>query len=267
MWEADVNVLLAKAWAGQDPAGWWMSEKLDGVRAVWDGEKLVSRNGNPFPAPSWWREQLPPIPLDGELFLGRKKFDATISIVKSASADKGWQWLEYHAFDSPSDGVFEARIERLRVAASRLVHECPTRSRRRVVVVPHNVCKDAAHLKMYADNIHALGGEGVMLRAPWSVYERKRSNTLLKVKRFHDVEVSVLEVLAGRGKHEGRMGALRCALGQVIVDVGTGFSDAQRENPPSPGATITIRYQELTKDGVPRFPVFVCERDYEGAAE
>lgn len=260
-----MDVLLAKAWTGQEPVGWWMSEKLDGVRAIWDGEKLVSRNGNPFPAPPWWLEQLPPIPLDGELFLGRKKFDSTISIVKSASADKGWQWLEYHVFDSPGEGVFEERVERLTAAVAELVHECPTRSRRRAVVVEQKLCGGHIHLMAFADHIQSLGGEGVMLRAPGSVYERKRSSTLLKVKRFHDVEVSVLEVLPGRGKHAGRMGALRCLLGKVIVDVGTGFSDAQRENPPSPGASITIRYQELTKDGVPRFPVFVAERDYEGA--
>jgi DNA ligase-1 len=87
------------------------------------------------------------------------------------------------------------------------------------------------------------------------------------VKSFFDVEVTVLAHIPGKGKHEGRLGALRCRLDApgavVLVDVGTGFTDAEREAPPPVGTTITVRYQELTPAGVPRFPVFVSVRDYE----
>ena len=100
-----------------------------------------------------------------------------------------------------------------------------------------------------------------MLRQPGSLYEARRSSTLLKVKRFHDAEATVLEHLPGAGRHKGRLGALAVQLPDgTNFSVGTGFSDAQRENPPSIGSTITFRYQELTDGGVPRFPSFVRVR-------
>ena len=100
-----------------------------------------------------------------------------------------------------------------------------------------------------------------MLRQPGSQYEAGRSTTLLKVKTFHDAEGRVVEHLPGKGRHAGRLGAVVVELpdGQTF-SVGTGFSDAQRQNPPAIGSTITYRYQELTDRGVPRFPSFVRVR-------
>jgi DNA ligase-1 len=103
--------------------------------------------------------------------------------------------------------------------------------------------------------IQSLGGEGLMLREPGSHYEVSRSSTLLKVKTFHDAEARVVEHVPGRGRHKGRLGALRVMLADgTCFSVGSGLSDAQRECPPPVGATITFRYQELTNGGVPRFP-------------
>ena len=84
-------VLLAHKWEdGHDPTGWWMSEKLDGVRAYWDGEAFVSRLGNRFFAPDWFVEDLPADTLDGELWVGRKLFSTTMSIVRSGAAGIEW---------------------------------------------------------------------------------------------------------------------------------------------------------------------------------
>ena len=81
---ADLPLLLAENWTdGTDPTGWWMSEKLDGLRAYWDGEGFVSRLGNRFAAPPWFVEHLPANTLDGELWLGRKLFQRATSIVRS----------------------------------------------------------------------------------------------------------------------------------------------------------------------------------------
>ena len=105
------------------------------------------------------------------------------------------------------------------------------------------------------------GGEGLMLRQPGSCYEADRSSTLLKVKTFHDAEAVVVDHLAGRGRHKGRLGALRVQLPEgTTFSVGTGLTDAQRNAPPPIGTTITFRYQELTDGGVPRFPSFVGVR-------
>jgi DNA ligase-1 len=113
-------------------------------------------------------------------------------------------------------------------------------------------------LKEELARVEALGGEGLMLRKPGSRYEVGRSFSLLKVKTFHDAEARVIEHLPGEGKHKGRLGALSAELGDgTKFSVGTGFSDAQRENPPPVGSIITFRYQELSDRGVPRFPSFV----------
>ena len=101
-----------------------------------------------------------------------------------------------------------------------------------------------------------------MLRQPGSRYESGRSSTLLKVKSFHDAEARVIEHQAGAGRHKGRLGALLVELDDgTRFAVGTGFSDAERENPPAIGSVITFRYQELSDGGVPRFPSFVGVRE------
>lgn len=255
-----MEVLLAKPWTGQDPTGYWMSEKLDGVRAVWDGEEFWSRNGNRFHAPEWFRRLMPQTALDGELFIARGAFQDTVSIVRTQQEDKGWNRIRFHAFDlypgvqhAEAGAPFEARQHLLS-----FVTKAP------VIHVPQTACKGAAHLTAFVDAVVAGGGEGVMLRAPGSLYERKRSATLLKVKRFHDIEARVTGHVAGKGKHVGRLGALSCiAPNGAAFEVGTGFTDAERAAPPAVGANVTVRYQELTKDGVPRFPVFIAARDYE----
>lgn len=257
---ADSPVLLAKPWSGEDPAGWWMSEKLDGVRAVWDGKGFTSRNGNAFHAPEWFRKAMPKIPLDGELYLGRGRFEDTVSIVRAHDAGDRWNAIRFHAFDLyPTSEIvaglpFETRINLLWL-------EHLTEAWK---PVSHVACAGVEHLTRCVDLVVEGGGEGIMLRAPGSLYERRRSATLLKVKRFLDCEVTVTGHVPGKGKHAGRLGAVDCVtVDGVPFQVGTGFSDAQRAAPPAVGARITVRYQELTKAGVPRFPVFVTERNYE----
>jgi DNA ligase-1 len=250
--------LLAKEYEGQDPTGWWMSEKLDGIRALWDGVQFKSRNGNVFNAPGHFTQFMPNVLLDGELFLGYGKFDKTSSIVRSKSEDKGWKRLTYKVFDFWSPDVtqpFEKRYDVL----SYCTWPWP------IVPVEQTLCRGHEHLLRYADNVHARGGEGVMLRKPGSLYECKRSSTLLKVKRWKDVDARVVGYVAGKGKHKGCMGALdvdyKHPSGRAIpFQVGSGFTDLQRENPPAIGSTIVVKYQELTKDDVPRFPVYIGQR-------
>jgi DNA ligase-1 len=125
----------------------------------------------------------------------------------------------------------------------------------------HMQCSSLEHLRQELARVESLGGEGLMLRQPGSRYEAGRSSTLLKVKTFHDAEARVVEHLPGAGRHKGRLGALAVELPDgTSFSVGTGFSDAQRENPPPVGSLITFRYQELSDRGVPRFPSFVCLR-------
>lgn len=256
-------LLLAHSWEEEDPTGWWMSEKLDGVRAYWDGSKFISRLGNEYHAPDFFKREMPRgIKLDGELFAGRKKFQETVSTVrKLVPSEPEWSNITYVVFDTLSDdGTFEERQETLR----NLERLAQSRGEHTWRVLKQEVCKGVDHLRHRLVEIETVGGEGVMLRQPGSKYEAGRSHTLLKVKSFYDDEATVIGVKAGKGKHKGRMGALTCRMKNGNeFDVGSGFTDKQRENPPAIGTKITYRYQELTKDGIPRFPTFVSARDYE----
>jgi len=248
-------VLLAHKWeTDHDPTGWWMSEKLDGIRAYWDGEGFMSRLGNRFAAPAWFVENLPANTLDGELWVGRKMFQKTTSIVRSGAAGDAWKQLRYVVFDAPAHGgTFE---ERSAFCRELLGDGTPYANWH-----DHVVCESVAHLREELRRVEALGGEGLMLRRPCSKYEPGRSSSLLKVKTFHDAEARVLEHVPGAGKHKGRLGALHVHLPDgTRFNVGTGFSDAERGAPPPIGSVITFRYQELSDDGVPRFPSFVGVR-------
>ena len=249
-------VLLAHKWeTDHDPKGWWMSEKLDGIRAYWDGEGFVSRLGNKFYAPDWFISDLPADTLDGELWVGRKMFQKTTSIVRSGAQSDEWKNVTYVVFDAPNArGGFEDRLAH----AQKVLKKAAAPHAR---WLEHVTCDGIDHLREELARVEALGGEGLMLRQPKSPYIAGRSTTLLKVKTFHDAEAKVIGHAPGTGKHKGRLGALIAQLADgTKFNVGTGFSDAEREDPPDIGAVITFRYQELSNDGVPRFPSYVGER-------
>jgi DNA ligase-1 len=249
-------LLLAETWDGeQNITNWWCSEKLDGVRAYWDGSRFLSRQGNVYHAPSWFTSDLPPFPLDGELWLERKAFQRTVSIVRRHDQPREWRSIRYVIFDAPeAGGPFETRLQTCREH----FEQFPALY---VEVLAQEPCRGADHLREELARIEQLGGEGLMLRQPESRYEPRRSGTLLKVKTFHDAEAQVIGHQPGAGRHRGRLGALLVQLADgTQFAVGTGFSDRQRETPPAIGTRITFRYQEFTNRGVPRFPTFVRVR-------
>jgi DNA ligase-1 len=249
-------ILLAESWDNAtDLSGWWMSEKLDGVRAYWDGKQFLSRQGNTYHAPDWFIAHLPAVALDGELWIGRKKFQRTVSIVRRQDKNDLWNEVRFVVFDAPNaTGGFEQRLEFLKGALS-------GDGLKFASVLEHAVCGDVASLRAELARVESLGGEGLMLRQPGSNYVAGRSSTLLKVKTFHDAEAAVIGHQAGAGRHKGRLGALLVRMGNgTEFAVGTGFSDREREKPPAIGAIITYRYQELSEAGVPRFPSYVRVR-------
>ncbi|MGE0609685.1 MAG: DNA ligase [Pirellulales bacterium] len=249
------DLLLAHSWDGEaDLTGWWLSEKLDGVRAWWTGKQFLSRQGNVFHAPAWFTAGLPEMPLDGELWLARQAFQRTVSIVRRQSGGELWRELKFRVFDMPAQaGPFEKRMEQARTC----LRDSWTPY---AEIVAQSPCRGYDHLQRELNQIIAAGGEGLMLRQPGSAYEAGRSHTLLKAKQMHDSEARVVGHYPGKGRHKGRLGALEVELPDGIrFSVGTGFSDAQREQPPAIGSQITFRYQELTNRGVPRFPSFVRE--------
>jgi DNA ligase 1 len=254
--DAGPPLLLAESWDNAaDLSGWWMSEKLDGVRAYWDGKQFLSRQGNLYHAPAWFIDGLPDVPLDGELWIDRKKFQRTVSVVRRQDKSDLWNEVKFLVFDAPAvSGTFEERLAFLKDALAK-------KSLKFARPHEHALCRGVDNLRAELARVEALGGEGLMLRQPGSKYVAGRSSTLLKVKTFHDAEALVVGHQAGAGRHQGRLGALLARLPDgTDFAIGTGFSDRERGNPPPVGATVTFRYQELSEAGVPRFPSYVGVR-------
>jgi DNA ligase 1 len=253
-------ISLAHKWTpSKDPTGWIMSEKLDGMRAYWNGTKLWTRSGLPVITPDWFIAGLPKdMHLDGELFLGRGLFDDCMSIARRTDASDNWKKLKYIVFDAPqvtSSGIM-GRLDRAKEVIARSGNPY-------VVIHPHEICQDMDHLLDTLAKIEQVGGEGVMLRHPTASHRGGRTNDLLKVKSFHDDEAIITGYEPGKGKYQGMVGSLVCMLknGEVFK-VGSGLTDTLRSysNIPKIGTVITFQFFELTKDGVPRFPTYLRVR-------
>ena len=238
---------------------YWVSEKLDGVRAYWDGEKLWSRGGHVYAAPHWFTAQFPRHPLDGELWSGRGRFAELSGVVRKAQpVDEEWRQVRFHVFDLPvPEKVFEQRYRQLK----QLVEA--SGSPYLALVVQRPV---ASHPELVAEleQVVAAGAEGLMLKRRNSRYQAGRSDDLLKVKTHDDAEATVVGHLQGKGKYEGLMGSLEVELANGRrFRIGTGFSDVERHNPPTVGTVITFRYRGFTATGLPRFASFLRVRNDE----
>jgi len=256
--EAAPALVLAEVYRNAiDPAGYWVSEKLDGVRAYWDGRKLYFRSGHPVPAPAWFTRDFPTTPLDGELWLGRNTFERLSGIVRKAEpVDAEWWQVRYMLFELPgAEGTFTTRKDRLAQWAEHA--GIPW-----LQAVEQFRVADQKTLLAKLDSVVAAGGEGLMLHRADAPYTAGRSDDLVKLKPYLDREAKVVAHLPGAGRNTGRLGALLVADDNGrSFRVGTGFSDAQREAPPPVGSTITYRYRGLTAKGLPRFPVFLRLRE------
>ncbi len=236
---------------------YWVSEKLDGARALWDGQSLRFRSGRTVPAPAWFVAGLPPEPLDGELWLGRGRFAELSGIVRRQQPrEDEWRQVRFMVFEQPDGaGSFTERVERLKAIVARA--SVPW-----LQVVEQFRVADRAALQARLDAVVAAGGEGLMLHRADAPYLTGRSDALLKLKPRLDAEATVVAHLPGRGRLTGMMGALlvETAAG-VRFQLGTGFTDAERRDPPPVGAQVTFVYRELTRDGVPRFASYWRRRE------
>lgn len=138
---------------GIDPAACRVSEKLDGVRAAWDGRMLRFRSGRPIAAPAWFTGPLPAHPLDGELWIARGRFDGLSGVVRrDVPDDADWQPVRYLLFDLPgAPGDFSQRLEHL----TRIVADAGLPW---LQVVPQGRVTDRAELAAFFDEVVAGGG-------------------------------------------------------------------------------------------------------------
>lgn len=275
-WFITICLLIAVTWVGTaiarqapdlllatefredvDVTQYLVSEKYDGVRAVWDGKTLRFRSGREVTAPAWFIEKLPATPLDGELWLARGKFDELSGIVRKAQPiDEEWRNVTYLVFELPgAGGSFAERVARY----GEIVKQA---NWSQLKAVEQSRVKDRSELKRKLDAVVKQGGEGLMLHLADAPYVTGRSDALIKLKPLKDTEATVIAHLPGKGKYTGMMGALLVKTPEgVVFKIGTGFTDAVRRNPPPIGSTITYTYRDRTKSGLPRFASYLRVRD------
>lgn len=235
-----------------DISGWLMSEKLDGVRGYWDGEQLFSKNGLRLFPPDEFICDLPPFALEGELWGGRNSFEQTVSTVRQRQPHDGWLHLMFAVFDVPrASGGFRARIARAQDWFARHPSDY-------AFVIRQTRVRDQQHLMRELQRIESLGGEGLVVRKPDALYIAGRSTEILKVKNYQDAEATVVAHLPGKGRNEGRLGALLVELADgTRFKIGSGFSDTERETPPPVGSIISFKYYGNYQSGIPKFPSFL----------
>lgn len=235
---------------------YWVSEKLDGVRAYWDGQHLISRQGNQFQAPDWFIENFPAQALDGELWIARQKFEAVSGIVRTKKDnEEDWKQISFMIFDLPhSPETFTNRLKIMQqlVSNSRSLY---------LKIIPQEILTDHQSLQKKLDEVIKGGGEGLMLHHVDAHYQAIRSHDLMKLKRYDDAEAVVLSYIPGKGKNEGKMGSLLVKnTDGIVFKIGTGFTDEERSSPPAIGDIITYQYIGETKNKVPRFASFLRVR-------
>lgn len=332
--------------------GYVVSEKLDGVRALWDGANLKSRSGKAFSPPKCWVENLPDFALDGELFIARGKFEEVLSVVSKGDSQceeckcEEWSKVGYFIFDVPqanqksntessADSSAESSaksytlLERLALLESWLENRANKANQAKTIesknsadldskkdgknpilhIIPQESVPSQEALQKKLKEVEKLGGEGLVIRKNNAPYERFRTTNAMKLKSYSDTECVVVAHNQGKGKFSHALGSLTCeslpltssattksakntknadsaqptsidsALPNKIKDstdsaqstpltfpthsrkirfkIGSGFSDKDRAAPPPIGTTITYKYYGLTKNGLPRFPVFL----------
>lgn len=256
---APALLLAHKAPAEPEVGKYLVSEKLDGVRAYWDGNLMFTRSGLPIAVPAWFAARLPLRPLDGELWMGRGRFEAVSAAVRRRQPrESEWRQVRYMLFELPDgEGSFEQRAARLEQIAAAAGWEG-------LQAVPQARIASRAALRRRLAEVLREGGEGLMLHEAAAPYLTGRREVLLKLKPQDDAEARVLAHLPGQGRFEGQLGALRVRneAGQVFL-LGSGFSAAQRRAPPPVGSLVSYRYRGLAPDGMPRFPSFLRELEPE----
>lgn len=233
----------------EDISQYWLSEKLDGIRGYWNGQQLLTRQGNIIHSPLWFTQNWPNTPIDGELWLGRDKFQATLSCVSKENVDNAcWQEIRFMIFDLPEQGgTFTMRINAMKTLTQKANSQY-------LVMIEQFKVANIEQLDQVLNRIVNSHGEGLMLHNGAAFYHVGRTDNIMKLKKHQDAEAIVIAHIEGKGKYQGMLGALKVkTLDGIVFKIGSGFSDNDRISPPAIGSLITFKYNGKTQAGIPRF--------------
>lgn len=274
------EVQLAETYEGQELQGvYYVQPKLDGNRVVFIDGKAMSRGGKEYPNcehvideitrrdPDFFKNWV----LDGEMMgdLGFDKSSGALRRFNKKNREKAT--FTYYAFDIIRRKEWDSR--KTAPLKSRLVDLSLVVGKKfgTVHMVPTSVMTNPSHgeLMQFCEDYIADGFEGAMVKDAEAPYKWGRGDNLLKVKKFFDADLQIDGFYEGKGKHRGRLGGIyvvgRIGGRDVRSKVGSGFDDALRDEIWKHknkwfGAVAQVQYQEHTKDGSLRFPVFIMRR-------
>ena len=239
------------------PQSFVYSEKLDGVRAFWDGKNLYSKGGKLLTPPSFFTQNFPPFAIEGELWSKRGDFENIVSILKSTKKKEKWRELKFYIFEVPNQqgGI----LKRLEVLEAYLASQpAPF-----ISIIPQLQLNTLQALQDALSAITQAGGEGVVVREKDAPYYTGRNKKAMKLKLYEDRECKITSYVQGKGKFEHLVGSIICLDGDIEFKIGSGMSEDFRKNPPKVGTIITYKYFGLNKNKLPKFPVFLRIRSDE----
>lgn len=251
------NLQKPMTYDNQNIKGWYMSEKLDGIRAYWDGKQLLTKNGNKITTKKEFTKNFPNFELDGELWTKRDDFENIQSIVLDKKASKKWSEITYNIFEVPNaKGNFKQRLNK----AKKWFKNNPNKYIR---FIPQIRCKNKNHMQEYLEKLVLNKAEGIIIKNPHKKYFKGRSQDILKVKKFFDMEGKIIGINYDK-KNKHRMKSLIIKLPNGITfNLGGGFSNKQRYKPPKIGEIVTFKYYGFTKYNKPKFASFLRVRKKE----
>jgi DNA ligase 1 len=259
--------------------GAFVSPKLDGLRCIITKDGCFSRQGKKFASfPHIFKKlepqfkQNPSLILDGEIYTHKFKsdFNKIISLAKKSKPTEedfieSEKYLQYWIFDMPSlDEPYYKRYSAIKDLVFQNFYKDP-----HIILCGHKVVHSLEELRAAFDDYILNGFEGLMVNVYDGEYEQKRSKNILKYKEFIDEEFEILSIREGDGNRSGMFGAamLKTKDGKTFESNARGNEDFYRsllrDKDELVGKFATVRYQNLTPDGIPRFPVVVAIRDYD----
>jgi hypothetical protein len=270
------SIQLADVYEGEDLIGvYYVQPKLDGNRVVFIDGKAMSRNGKEYPNcehvieeltkkdPDFFKKWV----LDGEMMgdLGFDKSSGALRRINEKNREKAT--FTYWAFDLIAKSEWDRRKTRPLKTRLQDLEDVIGKKYKTVTLVPTGGLNSPSHdlLMKLCDDYVKDGFEGAMIKDADSPYVFKRGKNLLKVKKFFDIDLEVVDFYEGKGKHKDRLGGIIVEGDGINCKVGSGFNDAMRDKIWNnkrdwKGAIVQIQYQDKTKDGSLRFPVFVMRR-------
>lgn len=249
------NIQKPKRYQGDENIqNWLMSEKLDGIRAYWDGKELLTRKGKKIYPPKYFLKNFPDFELDGELWTKRADFETIQNIVMDKKPSKDWNKITYNIFEVPN--AKKDFLNRLKKAKNWFDKNPNTQIR----IIKQIKIENKESLNKYLEQIISKKGEGLIIKDPNKEFHAGRSSHILKVKKSMSDEAIVIAINISKKTKILKSLVVKLKNG-VIFNLGTGFSKKQRENPVKIGKIVTFKYYGLTKNGIPKFASFLHVRE------